>query len=267
MGVAAFDIDRLKRLVARNPLAVEIRYFDTLPSTNSEASALAERGACHGTVVIAGRQTRGRGREGRHWLSGPEKGVTLSILLRPPVQVAQSPIITLAAAVAVARVVEKRIAAQPEIRWPNDVFVRGKKIAGILAEAKTGMMQVTSVVTGIGLNVNDTPPDIPADATSLCLETGREADRVDVIAELLDSFGLWYSSLCRGFPESVRSVLEAWKAFSRRHEGTKVTVTVSGEGRALRGVTCGVRDSGALCVRTGEGRIVEIFSGTVRYEL
>jgi BirA family biotin operon repressor/biotin-[acetyl-CoA-carboxylase] ligase len=206
--------------------------------------------APEGAIATTDHQTAGRGRLGRQWVEAPGTAVLVSVLLRPPPE-RQAPELSLLAAVAVARAVESvgRVAAV--VKWPNDVVLADRKVAGILAELRAG-----AVVLGIGLNVNQTPEQLPADGklapTSLRLETGREHDRERILEALLAALDTAY----RSWRESgLGGVLEDLR---RRDflQGRRVAV---GD---VHGVAAGIDEAGRLRVRTAHG-VEAVASGEV----
>ena len=159
----------------------DYRYLETTPSTQLLLGPEAPEGA----VVAAGEQTEGRGRLGRRWLAPPGTSLLFSIQLRPPVAGERLPELTGVAALACAEAIEGATGAAPELKFPNDLLLRGRKVAGVLAEARE-----SRVVLGIGINVNipqeELPQEVDVPATSLLVETGRELDRAELLVELLE---------------------------------------------------------------------------------
>ena len=240
-----------------------ICWYPEVGSTNDLALAQADAGAPEGLVVLAGRQTRGRGRMGREWASPAGAGVYMSVLVRPP---ALSPVLTLAAGVAVAEAVEAATGLRPTLKWPNDLCVvrsvgAPRKLAGILAEGSTTASGQHALVIGIGVNVRPAayPPGVAAVATSLEDELGREADREPLIVETLAAVWRRYCDVREG---RTRAVLNAWRqrataTFGRRIEGQAA-------GGTVRGVITDIDETGALMVRADEG-LVRLVSGEVRW--
>ena len=150
--------------------------YESTDSTNIRAVHLAESGAPHGTVVCADSQTGGRGRLGRTWESPPGVNLYLSLLIRPTIDSREAPRLTLVTAIALAEAVEDVAGISAALKWPNDLYIGGRKAAGILAEMSSDLDRLRHVVLGVGLNVNAAPEDFPADlqpkATSLRQETG-----------------------------------------------------------------------------------------------
>ncbi len=232
--------------------------FHILPvtdSTNSRAVALAESGAPHGTVVCADAQTGGRGRFGRTWESPPGLNLYVSLLLRPPVEPPQAPQLTLVTAVALAAAVEASTGLSARLKWPNDLYLGGRKAAGILAEMSADADRLRHVVIGTGLNVNadspDFPPGLRGKATSLRIQAGRGFPRVEVLARFLDSFSDAYRLF---LAEGIRGVLPEWRRRSLL-DGKRVVIRMRGEDVA--GTAVGVDDAGLLVFRREGGRGTE----------
>ncbi len=231
----------------------------TTDSTNSRAVALAEGGAPHGTVVCADTQTGGRGRFGRTWESPPGLNLYVSLLLRPPVEPPQAPQLTLVTAVALAAAVEACTGLSPRLKWPNDLYLGGRKAAGILAEMSADADRLRHVVIGAGLNVNARGADFPAalrpKATSLAVQSGRTFPRVDVLARFLESFEDAYRLFVAG---GIRAVLPEWRRRSLL-DGRRVVIRLRGEDVA--GTAVGVDDCGHLLFRREGARATETFAG------
>jgi BirA family biotin operon repressor/biotin-[acetyl-CoA-carboxylase] ligase len=210
-------------------------------STNQRARELALQGAPHGTLVTADEQTAGRGRQGRTWIAPPGEALLLSVVLR-----ALDELLPLRAAVAVA----ESLPVPAQIKWPNDVWVEGRKVSGILVE---GRPQEGWAVLGIGLNVSTTefPPELTEIATSLALAAGSAPSRAEVLDALLDS-------LERLLAAPAAEVLAAW-----RERDALLGAEVAWAGG--RGTAAGVTDAGALRVKTPSGT-VELDAGEVHLE-
>ena len=240
-------------------LAQHVFWYPEVGSTNDLAARLAETGATEGTVVAADAQTSGRGRRGRMWASPAGAGVYVSVVLRPSRQVA--PLLTIAAGVAVAEGIQAATGLETHVKWPNDVYVSERKLAGILAEAGSSSAAVDYVIVGCGINVTPAayPPEIGARATSIELELGRAVDRGLVLAESLAALAARYADLQA---QRRRDVVDAWRArasltFGRRIEWDAVN-------GVRRGVAEDVDDAGALLVRTATG-VERVISGEIRW--
>jgi BirA family transcriptional regulator, biotin operon repressor / biotin---[acetyl-CoA-carboxylase] ligase len=224
-------------------------------STNDRLKALAREGAPEWAVVLADRQSAGRGRQGREW-SSPAGNVFLSVLLRP--RFAAVTLIPLAAGLAVAEALPE---VPAHLKWPNDVLVNGRKLAGILAEAQSGSAAVEWVVVGIGVNVGLKAEDLPAElretATSLFIETGSARDPLEVAAAVLARLRVWYHALSGG---DAAAVVAAWRERAVPWWGRQVVAQAGGE--TVRGIARGISESGALLVEAG-GTLREVLAGEV----
>ena len=234
--------------------------FDSVSSTNDVAKELAASGAIEGVCVIAREQTAGRGRQGRSWSSPPGEGLYLSLILRPNVAIAASAIITLAAAGAVAETLRLDFQTAADIKWPNDVLVRGRKICGVLVEAAIESDRLQYAVMGIGVNIAQRyfPEQIGAGATSLLLETGREIPPEDFAESLLPRLEPWYAEAI----SRPHHVIAKWEELSSSARDCRVCVK-SSDGE-VEGVTRGLSASGALIVELAAGERREIVSGEVK---
>jgi BirA family biotin operon repressor/biotin-[acetyl-CoA-carboxylase] ligase len=211
-------------------------------STQSVAFDLAERGAADRTVVLADHQTAGRGRRGRSWSDEPGSSLLVSILLRPRLPLPRLPLLSYAAAVAVAEALEAVAGLRPSLKWPNDVLVRGRKIAGILLESRLSPAAPT-VVVGIGVNLTQRrfPPELEGHATSVALETGRAVERERALTALLGALDVWRSRL---ETDGFAPLRERWLTLS---ETIGRRVSVDGRG----GLAVDVDLEGALLLQEG----------------
>jgi BirA family transcriptional regulator, biotin operon repressor / biotin---[acetyl-CoA-carboxylase] ligase len=243
-------------------------FFSTIGSTNDVATVLANSGDHEGAVVIAETQTAGRGRRGRVWFSPPGAGLYVSVLLAPARAVRAADrataLLTLAAGVALAEAVERVTGLAPVIKWPNDLLVGRRKLAGILAEGVASQAPVSalqSVVLGYGLNVRAAayPVELSERVTSLESELGRQVDRAELCAQSLAALAARYDEL---LDARFDAILDAWRARSPGSRGVRVSwETPSG---TQSGVTIGVDDMGALLVRVGD-RTERLVAGEIRW--
>jgi BirA family transcriptional regulator, biotin operon repressor / biotin---[acetyl-CoA-carboxylase] ligase len=237
-------------------LGREVSWRDETESTNDDATAAARAGAVHGTVFGAEAQTRGRGRRGSAWVSSPGQGLWFSVLLRPQLDAERVAGLALCAGLAVRAAVAPRVTAQVGVKWPNDVLANERKLAGILTESQLSGSKITSVIVGIGINVEQTafPEPISGIATSLSLlgasDRGREALLVDVLAHL----ELQISNLAtEGLPAIARELapFDALRGRALRVD-------------ALEGSGAGVDAEGRLLVQSSDGRVTPVLSGHVQ---
>jgi BirA family biotin operon repressor/biotin-[acetyl-CoA-carboxylase] ligase len=230
--------------------------FPSTDSTNRVALDMGRKGAPHGQAILAESQTAGRGRLGRTWNSPAGKGIYLSVILRPKLELAQVSKLTLAAAVAAAEALEAAGIKNVQIKWPNDILIKSRKICGILTEMVAEADRVECVILGIGINVNSAQADLPSHATSLKLEAGKAFDRSLLVAELLNRLEERLSQVTGRSWEAVRA---AWNQRSAV-KGKSVKVTTLSE--AVQGTAQGLDPSGALLVKTREG-VKKVYSGDV----
>jgi len=232
----------------------EVNYYPQVPSTNQVALEMARQGAAEGLVVIAGEQTGGRGRRQRVWQS-PSGSISLSIVLRP--EVAQLPELIMLASLAVARTVREVTGLSPQLKWPNDILVDGKKVCGILVESEI-KGRLAQAVIGIGINVNNPVPALAertAPITSLMAEARRPLPLLELVRRLLAAADEFYGRLRSG-----GSVFETWRD-SLTTLGHEVSVT-SDEGE-LVGVAEAVDRDGSLWVRDGVGKRHRVIASDV----
>jgi BirA family transcriptional regulator, biotin operon repressor / biotin---[acetyl-CoA-carboxylase] ligase len=252
------------------PLATSILYFETIGSTNDVAASLATGRDAEGTAVVADAQTAGRGRRGRAWFSPPGAGLYVSVVLTPSrARVAPdraTALLTLSAGVALSEAMERATGLAPAIKWPNDLLVDRRKLAGILAEgvaSSSAGAGLQAVVLGYGVNVMAAayPPELASIATSLETELGRAVDRAALCAESLACLAARYRDLLDG---RYGAILDAWRARSYGSRGA--TVEWDTPQGVRTGTTEGIDDMGALLVRSG-GQIERIVAGEVRWGL
>jgi BirA family biotin operon repressor/biotin-[acetyl-CoA-carboxylase] ligase len=241
----------------------EIVHFSETDSTNSRAKELAGRETPEGTIVLAERQTVGRGRRGRSWFSPDGSGLYLSLVLRPKVVPAEAPKMTLMTAVAVCDVLIPYLPSLPRVKWPNDILVGGRKIAGILTEISTEPDAIDYVVVGLGLNVNvparQFPKEIRDKATSILVETGKVHSRAAILRSFLEHFERIYALFREG---RFRLILDRWKAFAGT---TGQRARVDQIGRVLTGEIQDVDENGSLLLRDEKGNLHRIVSGDITY--
>ena len=244
------------------PSQFDVRWHASVPSTMDVAAALASQGAAHGVVVAAEEQTAGRGRRGSTWSSPPGAGLYFSFIARPggPKEgvAATLSLLTLAAGVGVREGIAAASGLAPELKWPNDLLVGRRKLAGILAEGLAIGTSHQAIVIGVGVNVQPAayPPDVAARATSIEGELGRAVDRETLFAAILDALWRRLATL----EERPGDILQAWRAASPSAIGTRV------EWDGRHGVTGGIDEDGALLVNSSSG-IARIIAGEMHWNL
>jgi BirA family transcriptional regulator, biotin operon repressor / biotin---[acetyl-CoA-carboxylase] ligase len=245
------DIERICRLRPQN----EVRYFATIGSTMTEAARLAVAGAPHGTIVLADEQTSGIGRLGRSWLSESELGIYCSILLRLPLPAGSFPVSSLVLGLAAAESIQNSTQLACDLRWPNDVLINERKVAGILPH-----LLDNCIIAGIGINVNHVslPADLRTPATSLRIESdGRVQSRETIIINLLASLDSFRATLQTKGPSAI---LRAFTAASSYVINRRVVIEETGR----KGVTAGLDENGFLLVRSDAGHLERLATGGVR---
>jgi len=239
----------------------DIRWLAETDSTQRVARELGRAGAPEGTVVIAEAQTAGRGRLGRTWHSPRGVNLYCSIVLRPPLSPAAVPQVALVAGVAAAAALAETPGLAPRLKWPNDVLIDGRKVAGILTEMEAEVERVHHVILGIGVNLNAPraafPPALRERATSLFLATGRRVDRAAVTGRLLAALEARYGRFLEGGFEAVRAEWESYSCLT----GTDVRVA-SAEGE-MAGRVLGLDTDGALMLARPDGTSTRIVAGEV----
>lgn len=252
--------DDLQARLGPCPLLREIVVFAETDSTNDLAVHRGKQGSAGGLAIFAERQTAGRGRFGRHWASASHRGLWFSLLLRPPLPLHHWPRLTTWAAVALADAIENAVGLSATIKWPNDVQVAGKKVAGILAESGTDSSGEPFAVVGIGVNVNHEPGDFPEEllekATSLRMATQRQIDRPAFATILLRFLDTRFADLISDYPSIIETTARRSSLIGRWIRVKSGTETL--EGRAE-----GLDEDGHLLLRAGDGAMTRLNAGEV----
>lgn len=234
--------------------------FDELESTSTEAANQAKRGSAEGLCVVAERQTAGRGRHGRIWVSEKNAGLYFSLVLRPKLDRRFLPLITLASAVAVYETL-CRFGLNPDIKWANDIHVREKKICGILAEiceTKIGL----AVIVGIGINLTSSnfPPELKEIAASIEAETGEKTD-AETLSQILTGFLSFYIEILYG-EDGAEKIREEWTRRSSYAFGKEVRAVLENE--IVTGTTRGIEPDGALRIEQTSGTVKIVRAGEIQ---
>ncbi len=246
-------------LLSTRDLGRTLHHYESLESTNAKAFELAQEGGFHGEVIVTEHQTQGKGRRGRAWASPAGKNLAMSVILRPEIAPSRAPELTLVAAVALVETL-KDSNVDARIKWPNDVQINGKKVAGILTELSADVERVHFVIVGVGVNLNselaDFPPEVAELATSVSLNRPSPVHRALFMAALLGKLEDWFEIWSdQGF-EPVRA---AWKNASSM---LGQEVLVRADAKELRGVAEDIDASGALLLRVGD-TLERVLSGDV----
>lgn len=256
--------DLLARLGQTRVIGRDIRVFRETTSTNDVVEKLAADGVKEGVVVFAEAQSKGRGRLGRRWVSPPGKGLWFSILLRPALRPVETTQLTVATAIALARAIRQTTRLQPQVKWPNDILVKHRKVAGILMEMAAETDVVKHVILGIGIDVNLSSNDFPAEikehATSLRIERSHAVNRAELAVAVLRELDDDYHRLRQG---QFEAVAEEW---TRACSTIGQMVAVRMGETVVRGRAEALDTDGALVVRTQHGRPVRIVGGDVTLE-
>ena len=256
MTLPQLDVEAARRALSGRTIGNRILHYPSLDSTMDEAGRLAGGGCPEGLVVVTEQQTAGRGRFGRSWVSGPGESLLLSIVLRPTAE--QLPQANMAATLAVARTADRHVDGRVTIKWPNDVRIGGRKVAGILIEADSQAGRIASAVVGIGINVSvDTAghPEIAGTATSLAEEAGAPVERTRALVELLRQFDDLYSHVRSG-----GSLTGQW---SSRLDTLGLDVKVRRGSEMLAGIARAVDDQGNLILERPDGSTFTVVGGEV----
>ncbi len=243
--------DMRARVVGRR-----VVYFESVDSTNDLAAELAERGEPEGTVVIADEQIRGRGRMGRAWIAPKASSVLMSVVLRPSIEHAAQ--IGMAVGLGACDAIEQATGLKPQLKWPNDILLNGKKCAGILVEVKTLGEEIEYAVAGLGVNVNFRAAEaegIPRDATTIADELGKLMPRARLVKEILRGIDDYYARLRAG-----ADLRGEWK---QRLVNLGRRVRAWTASRIEEGIAEDVDGEGALLLRRDDGSLARLIAGDV----
>jgi len=255
------DLTKVRTGLNTHRVGATIHYFSEIGSTNTYARARAARGAAEGEVIVAETQTAGRGRLGRRWESPPCANLYFSVILRPALAPAEAAQLTLMAAVALADAVAGFVPCAPAIKWPNDILIEGKKLAGILSEAACTAERLEYVVLGVGININYPrhlmPEELRGRATSLLEEAGCPIERESLFRRLIQHLDRCYGDLEQsGFEPMARRWQSRFALRGRR-------VRVDSSDPVLIGRALGVDRDGALLIEADDATVHRVIAGDV----
>jgi BirA family transcriptional regulator, biotin operon repressor / biotin---[acetyl-CoA-carboxylase] ligase len=252
--------DLLRQQLKGSMFSKKVHHYFRTDSTNRVALALGCANEPEGSVVLAEEQTAGRGRAGRSWHSERATGIYVTLLLRPRISPVQAPLLTIMAGLSAHAAINAQTGLQPDVKWPNDLMLNGKKLGGILTEMHAETTLVRFVIVGIGINVNQEkfPPELSGIATSLRTETGKLQSRLELLARLLREFETDYNRFLRDGPASI---IERFTQVSSYARGKRVRVCNGSE--SYVGVTAGLRPEGLLQVQQDDGTLATVFAGDV----
>ena len=256
--------DLLSRLGKTKVIGRDVQVFKQTTSTNDIIERLARDGVKEGVAVFAESQTKGRGRLGRRWVSPAGKGLWFSVLLRPPMLPQEVTRLTVASATALRRAIQEQTGLSPQIKWPNDILVQGRKVAGILTELSAELDRVRYVVLGMGVDVNLSLAEFPAElrktSGSLKMALGRPVPRAELAVAILRQLDDDYARVCAG---DFGSVADEWEKHCATL-GHRVVIRAGGGQTSGRAEALG--EDGALLLRTEHGRLERIVGGDVEVE-
>jgi BirA family transcriptional regulator, biotin operon repressor / biotin---[acetyl-CoA-carboxylase] ligase len=257
-----FDIKAPRACLNTRFIGRELRYWPEVDSTNAMALRLAAERAVEGMVVLAEAQSNGRGRAGKSWYSPPGLNLYLSVILRPAVEVQKAALLTLISSLAIADAIEAE-GGQAQVKWPNDVLLAGRKVAGVLAELRLLGERVEALVLGIGVNLNVSQDSLDQAlgetawaATSLKEVLGREIDRAAFAVTLLTSLERRYD---RFRDSEGKTIVQEWKARS----GLGHRVRIIERGRSVEGIAEDIDEAGYLLVRLDDGSLLRVSEGEI----
>jgi BirA family transcriptional regulator, biotin operon repressor / biotin---[acetyl-CoA-carboxylase] ligase len=252
--------DMLRQRLKGSLFGKRIHHFFKVDSTNRVALELAHAGEPEGAMVLAEEQTAGRGRAGRTWHSERAVGIYVTLVLRPKLAPVQAPLLTMMAGLSAYTGIQAHSGLVVDLKWPNDLLIRGKKVGGILTEMHAEPGQVRFVIVGIGLNVNQEkfPGELGSVATSLRIESGRPQSRLELLVRLLREFENDYN---RFLSEGSGAVIERFMKVSSYAQGKRVRVSNGKD--AFTGVTAGLGPEGLLQVQRDGGHVTTVIAGDV----
>lgn len=242
----------IKSLMHTDWVAKEVLYFDTIDSTNTKAQELAEKGYPSGTLVVADKQESGKGRRGRSWVSPSGTGIFMTLMIKPDINPNNASMLTLVAALAVAKAITSVTGEEALIKWPNDIVVNGKKVCGILTEMNAQFDYINNIVVGVGINVHNEsfPEEISQMASSLMIEAGgKRFHRAQIIAETMLYFEQYYDTFLK-----TQDLSALVREYDELLVNRNKSVRVLDPKEPFDGKAMGITPKGELIVDTWESR-------------
>lgn len=242
----------IKSLMHTEWVAKEVLYFDTIDSTNTKAQELAEKGYPSGTLVVADKQESGKGRRGRSWVSPSGTGIFMTLMIKPDINPNNASMLTLVAALAVAKAITSVTGEKALIKWPNDIVINGKKVCGILTEMNEQFDYINHIVVGIGINVHNEsfPEEISQMASSLMIEAGgKRFHRAQIIAETMSYFEQYYDTFLK-----TQDLSALVREYDELLVNRNKSVRVLDPKEPFDGKAMGITPKGELIVDTWESR-------------
>lgn len=242
----------IKSLMHTEWVAKEVLYFDIIDSTNTKAQELAEKGYPSGTLVVADKQESGKGRRGRSWVSPSGTGIFMTLMIKPDINPNNASMLTLVAALAVAKAITSVTGEEAMIKWPNDIVVNSKKVCGILTEMNAQFDYINHIVVGIGINVHNEsfPEEISQMASSLMIEAGgKRFHRAQIIAETMSYFEQYYDTFLK-----TQDLSALVREYDELLVNRNKSVRVLDPKEPFDGKAMGITPKGELIVDTWESR-------------
>ena len=242
----------IKSLMHTDWVAKEVLYFDTIDSANTKAQELAEKGYPSGTLVVADKQESGKGRRGRSWVSPSGTGIFMTLMIKPDINPNNASMLTLVAALAVAKAITSVTGEEAMIKWPNDIVVNGKKVCGILTEMNAQFDYINHIVVGIGINVHNEsfPEEISQMASSLMIEAGgKRFHRAQIIADTMSYFEQYYDTFLK-----TQDLSALVREYDELLVNRNKSVRVLDPKEPFDGKAMGITPKGELIVDTWESR-------------
>jgi BirA family transcriptional regulator, biotin operon repressor / biotin---[acetyl-CoA-carboxylase] ligase len=236
---------------------LNIIHFEKIDSTNNKAYELASSGVPNNSVVIAEKQTKGKGRLGRTWVSPTSTGIYASLIIRPDLEPDEIPAITLVAALAVTEAIRECTGLEASVKWPNDVMYKNKKLCGILTEMKADSDNVDFLVLGLGVNVNTPGSKLPETGTSISVEIGSKVDRAELFKTIFTEFLKRYEIMEKEGFSALRNECKKVSSVLNRE------IKIEEHKRLLKGKAVDIDEKGALILLDSNGDLVRVFSGDV----
>jgi BirA family transcriptional regulator, biotin operon repressor / biotin---[acetyl-CoA-carboxylase] ligase len=250
--------EEIKQVIKTKHFASSIHHLPSVSSTNDYAKTLAKKGEPEGSLIIADKQTGGRGRKQRKWIS-PEKGLWFSLILRPKITPNDAMLTTMCAACAVTKGISEQTPLKPSIKWPNDILINNKKVCGILTELSAEIDEITYLIIGIGINVNnEIPSELKEKSTTLKQESNKPIDSVLLLSSILSSFEHFYQKLTN---KDILTIKDTWRSYSSTI-GAKVTVKKEKE--VITGIAVDLGEHGELIIKNNQGE-KKILTGDISY--
>lgn len=243
-----------------NYMGRQVFSYDEVTSTNTVAKQLADEGKEEGTLIVSDKQIQGKGRRGRYWESPKGSGIFMTVILKPKMKPVYASMLTLVAALALNDAITDLTGLEAKIKWPNDVVVNKKKVAGILTELSAEVDYINHIVVGIGVNVSmkDFPEELKDKATSLLLESGKSIGRAQLIAKTMEYLECYYERFLK-----THDLSELKETYSKVLINKDQVVRILTEDDSYTGVARGITDEGHLIVEKDNHERVEVYSGEV----